>query len=127
MDLHRGKMTCWSQTVLVVGPESAGKTALCRALQGHKCPDREQLTENSTVGIDTVHWQSVLAFEINRDGSSTPNADGNVTNRVPHARIVTESVEFRISNARDKRKNNTSWTKATIQLRGQVMTLSMSP
>ena len=77
MDLHRGKMTCWSQTVLVVGEESAGKTALCRALQGHKCPDREQLTENSTVGIDTVHWQSVLAFEINRlVGGISANAIG---------------------------------------------------
>ena len=50
-----------------------------------------------------------------------------MTNRVPHARIVTESVEFRVSNARDKRKNNKSWTKATMQLRGRVMTLSSSP
>ena len=77
MDLSRGNMKCWSQTVLVVGQEDAGKTALCRALQGHQCPDHEQITEASTVGIDTVHWQAVVAFEINRlVGGSSLNVTG---------------------------------------------------
>ena len=60
--LNQGQTTCWSQTVLVVGQETAGKTALCRALMGHQCPDQTHITEMSTVGIDTVHWHTVTAL-----------------------------------------------------------------
>ena len=61
-DLARGQKLCWSQTVLVVGQEEAGKTALCHALSGHRCADHAQTTEASTVGIDTVHWSTVVAI-----------------------------------------------------------------
>ena len=62
MDLLRGRRTCWSQTVLIVGKEASGKTAICQALLGHKCPDIPQTTGMSTVGIDTVHWPTVVAL-----------------------------------------------------------------
>ena len=61
-DLARGRKICWSQTVLVVGQEEAGKTALCRALSGHRCADHAQMTEASTVGIDIVRWSTVVAI-----------------------------------------------------------------
>merc|ERR1719174_3130422 len=69
-DLARGQKICWSQTVLVVGQEEAGKTALCHALSGHRCADHAQMTEASTVGIDTVRWSTVVAIpRTNRDNS----------------------------------------------------------
>ena len=61
-DLSRGQKTCWSQPVLVVGQEASGKTALCQALLGHPCLDQEQTVETSTVGIDSIHWQTVSAL-----------------------------------------------------------------
>ena len=61
-DLARGRKICWSQTVLVVGQEQAGKTALCHALNGHECADHAQMTDASTVGIDTVPWSTVVAI-----------------------------------------------------------------
>ena len=63
VDLHRGRKTCWSQTVLVVGEEKAGKSALCNALLGQMCLDQSQPAEMSTVGIETVHWRTVVALE----------------------------------------------------------------
>ena len=53
---------CWSQTILVVGQEEAGKSALCRALNGYQCADHAQMTEASTVGIDIVKWPTVVAI-----------------------------------------------------------------
>ena len=64
MDLAQGQRTCWSQTVLVVGKEASGKTALCHALLGRKCLDMEHTLEMSTVGIDTVHWPAVVALPL---------------------------------------------------------------
>ena len=61
-DLNQGQKICWSQTVLVVGQEEAGKTALCHALSGHRCADHSQMTEASTVGIDIVRWSTVVAI-----------------------------------------------------------------
>ena len=61
-DLARGHRICWSQTVLVVGQEEAGKTALCHALNGHRCADHAQMAEASTVGIDIVNWSTVIAI-----------------------------------------------------------------
>ena len=62
VDLHHGHRRCWSQRVLVIGQESAGKTALCQALLGHHCADHAQTTDMSTVGIDTVRWPTVIAL-----------------------------------------------------------------
>ena len=70
-DLSRGRQICWSQTVLVVGQEEAGKTALCRALSGHRCADHAQMTEGSTVGIDIVPWSTVVATPRNKANRST--------------------------------------------------------
>ena len=61
-DLGQGQRTCWNQTVMVVGQEAAGKTSLCQALLGHSCADQEQAIAISTVGIETVHWRSVVAL-----------------------------------------------------------------
>ena len=62
MDLNQGRRKCWSQTIMVLGKEAAGKSALCRALLGERCPDHAQTEEMSTIGIDTVHWQAVVAL-----------------------------------------------------------------
>ena len=67
VDLHRARETCWSQTVLIVGQEQAGKSALCRALLGQKCVDRPQPAEMSTVGIDTMYWRASVALEPSTD------------------------------------------------------------
>ena len=48
--------------MLVVGKESSGKSALCQALLGHKCADMAQTRDMSTIGIDTVHWPTVVAL-----------------------------------------------------------------
>ena len=61
-DLSQGRRRCWSQTMMVVGQEAAGKSALCSALLGCSCLDQEQMVAMSTVGIETVHWQSVVAL-----------------------------------------------------------------
>ena len=65
-DLKHGQKICWRQTVLVVGQEEAGKTALCHAFLGHACTDHGQMTEASTVGIDTVSWPTVVAISNTR-------------------------------------------------------------
>ena len=64
VDLNKGQRICWSQTVLVVGQEAAGKSALCKSLVGHKCLDRPQPTEMSTVGIATEIWKTAAATSI---------------------------------------------------------------
>ena len=81
-DLHRGQRICWSQTVLVVGQEEAGKTALCHALSGYQCADHAQMTEESTVGIDTVPWSTVVAIPGN-NRSNHRQSHGNAP--LPHA------------------------------------------
>ena len=64
VDLNKGQRICWSQTVLVVGQEAAGKSALCKSLVGYKCLDRPQPTEMSTVGIATEIWKTAVATSI---------------------------------------------------------------
>ena len=64
VDLNNDQRICWSQTVLVVGQEAAGKSALCKSLVGHKCLDRPQPTEMSTVGIATEIWKTAVATSI---------------------------------------------------------------
>ena len=81
-DLARGRTICWSQTVLVVGQEEAGKTALCRALSGYRCADHAQLTEASTVGIDIVRWSTVVAIPI------TSRSTHRQSHRLMHNRIA---------------------------------------
>ena len=56
-DMIEGEAVCWTQTMLVVGQQEAGKTALCHALGGVKCLDRPQRQIDSTVGIDTLEWK----------------------------------------------------------------------
>ena len=60
--LNLDRRTCWSQTVLVVGKEASGKTALCQALLGQRCPDMTQTRDMSTIGIDTKYWPTLVAL-----------------------------------------------------------------
>ena len=70
IDLIQGEALCWTQTMLVVGQQEAGKTALCHSLAGSSCLDRPQQQVDSTVGIDTLEWKMILGTAPGCDGSS---------------------------------------------------------
>ena len=92
-DLERGQKICWSQTVLVVGQEEAGKTALCHALSGHRCADHAQMTEASTVGIDTVPWSTVVAIPRTNRSNYIP-LNGQCTASICPCRIALQTRDL---------------------------------
>ena len=82
--------------MLVVGQEEAGKTALCHALSGHRCADHAQMTEASTVGIDTVRWSTVVAIpRTNRSTTGTHTDTCIISLTCTHGILVATLVTHR--------------------------------